>query len=67
VEIKAAHTWRKEYGTPLKALIDKGKLRAGYGTYLGTSELRDGQLRILPLKKFLKELASGNVLPADAG
>jgi hypothetical protein len=62
VEVKAATTWRTEYGASLKALIAQGTLQAGYGTYLGTTELKDGPLRIFPLKRFLKELSSGHVL-----
>jgi len=64
VEVKAATTWRREYGASLKALIVQGTLQAGYGTYLGTAELKDGPLRIFPLRRFLKELASGQVLVA---
>jgi predicted AAA+ superfamily ATPase len=62
VEVKAATTWRTEYGASLKALIVQGTLQAGYGTYLGTTELKDGPLRIFPLRRFLKELASGQVI-----
>lgn len=64
LEVKAASTWRIEYGAALKALIAHGSLRAGFGTYVGTAELEDGPLRIFPLKRFLKELASGHVLVA---
>jgi predicted AAA+ superfamily ATPase len=64
VEVKAATTWRREYGASLKALIVQGTLQAGYGTYLGAAELKDGPLRIFPLRRFLKELASGQVLVA---
>jgi hypothetical protein len=62
LEVKAASAWRPEYGASLKALLTQGSLQAGYGTYLGTAELKDGALRVLPLKRFLKELASGHVL-----
>jgi uncharacterized protein len=62
VEVKAAATWRNEYGTSLKSLIDQGSLQAGYGIYMGDAELKDGPLWIFPLKRFLKELASGGVL-----
>jgi predicted AAA+ superfamily ATPase len=64
VEVKAATTWRTEYGASLKSLLAQGSLQAGFGTYTGAAELKDGPLRILPLKRFLKELASGNVLAA---
>jgi len=65
LEVKAASTWRHEYGAALKALIAQGSLQAGFGTYLGSAELKDGPLRVFPLKRFLKELASGHVLVAS--
>lgn len=64
-EVKAATTWRNEFGASLKALIALGRLQAGYGTYLGAAELEDGPLRVFPLKRFLKELVSGHVLVAS--
>jgi predicted AAA+ superfamily ATPase len=67
VEVKAATSWRKEYGAPLKALMDQGNLQAGYGVYMGTAELKDGSLNVLPLKRFLRELASGHLLVAGRG
>jgi len=67
VEVKAAATWRREYGGPLKTLIDQGDLQAAYGVYMGTAELKDGSVRVFPLKRFLKELATGNVLVAGRG
>ena len=64
LEVKATTTWRTEFGAPLQALIAQGALQAGYGTYLGTPERKDGPLRIFPLKRFLNEMASGHVLLA---
>ncbi len=64
VSLKAATTGRNEYGASLKALIAQGSLQAGYGTYMGAAELKDRSLRVFPLKRFLKELASGHVLVA---
>lgn len=61
IEVKAATQWRG-YGGALKSLIDDRVIQSGVGVYTGTSELKDGPLRILPLKKFLKELAAGNIL-----
>jgi uncharacterized protein len=63
LEVKSATTWRNEYGTALKSLLAQGNLEAAYGVYLGTAQLKDGALRILPVRQFLRELASGNVLP----
>jgi hypothetical protein len=62
IEVKAAAQWRREFGGPLKSLIEDGVVHAGFGVYTGTPELRDGPLRVFPLKQFLKELSSGGVL-----
>ncbi len=62
IEVKAATTWRNEYGTSLKSLIAQRSLQAAYGIYLGDTELKDGPIRVLPMRRFLKELASGNIL-----
>ena len=58
----AATQWRREFGGPLKSLIEDGIVQFGFGVYTGTVELKDGPLRVLPLGKFLTELAAGNVL-----
>lgn len=62
IEVKASATWRREFGGPLKALVADGIVRAGFGVYTGTAELKDGPLRVLPLKTFLRELSAGRVL-----
>ncbi len=62
IEVKAAATWRHEFGGPLKQLISDGVVNTGFGVYAGSAELKDGPLRVLPLKQFLKALASGQVL-----
>ncbi|OHD73545.1 MAG: hypothetical protein A2177_12115, partial [Spirochaetes bacterium RBG_13_68_11] len=49
IEVKAAATWRREYGTPLKSLIDASAVQEGYGIYTGTSEMKDGPVRVMPL------------------
>lgn len=62
IEVKASATWRREFSGPLKALIDDKVVGAGFGVYTGTAELKDGPLRVLPLRTFLRELATGRVL-----
>lgn len=62
IEVKAATQWRRESGGALKSLVEDRIVQSGFGVYTGTVELKDGPLRVLPLKKFLKELASGDVL-----
>ena len=64
-EVKSATTWRNEYGAPLKSLIAEGALGAGFGIYAGDNELKDGPLRVLPLKQFLKALTAGQILPGS--
>lgn len=63
IEVKAAARWRREFGGPLKSLIADRIVDTGVGVYTGAVELKDGPLRVLPVKKFLAELARGNVLP----
>jgi uncharacterized protein len=62
IEVKAVAQWRREFGGPLKSLIDEGVVQSGFGVYTGATELKDGPLRVFPLKQFLRQLASGNVL-----
>ncbi len=62
IEVKASLTWRSDFGRPLKNLIADGIVKSGFGVYAGAAELKDGPLRVLPLKRFLKELAARDVL-----
>jgi len=62
IEVKAAATWRGEYGTAIKTLIANGVLTSGQGVYTGPVELKDGPLRIWLLMSLLKELTDGRVL-----
>jgi hypothetical protein len=67
LEVKAAVTWRSEYGTALKSLMAQGSLRAAYGVYLGDTELKDEGVRVFPIKRFFQALASGNILVPGRG
>ena len=62
VDVKSSQTWRREFGGPLKSLLADRVVHAGYGVYTGSAELKDGPLRVLPLLRFFKQLASGHVL-----
>jgi predicted AAA+ superfamily ATPase len=61
-EVKASTTWRTEYGSTVKGLMADGVLTSAHGIYTGPAELKDGPLRVWPLMRFFKELASGNIL-----
>lgn len=62
VEVKAASAWRREYGAVLKGLVDAGMLTAGHVVYLGHHELKDGAIRVWPLRRFLERLTAGHVI-----
>lgn len=62
VEVKASAVWRSEYGSAVKSLLAAGTLTAGFGIYTGAAELKDGALRILPVRRFFEELDAGRVL-----
>ncbi len=63
IEVKGSERWRSEFGVPLKGLLAGGIVQAGFGVYTGTLELKDGPLRVLPLRQFFKALAKGNLFP----
>ena len=62
IEVKATPRWRPADGAALRGLVDAGALRAGFGVYTGTAELKDGPLRVMPLTGFLRRLAAGDIL-----
>jgi predicted AAA+ superfamily ATPase len=66
IEVKASARWRPEFGRTLQELISEGVVGAGVGVYLGDTILRDGALRVLPLREFLRQLAVGKILPTAA-
>ncbi len=61
IEVKAAERWRSEFGGTLKGLLEEGIVQTGFGVYTGTVELKDGPLRVLPLKQFFRALAQGDL------
>ena len=62
IEVKAAATWRHEFGGALKGLIADGIVKTGLGIYTGNAELKDGPVRVFPLKSSFQALATGDVL-----
>jgi predicted AAA+ superfamily ATPase len=61
-EVKASRTWRPEFGRTLKELLGAGRLRRGYGVYLGADRLKDGNILVLPAVEFARELTRGQLL-----
>jgi predicted AAA+ superfamily ATPase len=62
VEVKASTVWRREHGAALRALLGERQLTSGHGVYTGTAELKDGQVRVWPIRRFLALLAAGEIL-----
>lgn len=61
-EVKSGHSWRKKYGKAIQEKLEKKILHRGYGIYLGERRLKIGDLEILPLKEFTRDLSSGKLL-----
>lgn len=62
MEVKAGPNWRREFGGPRSHSSRMAFLDSGVGVYTGAVELKDGPVRVLPVGRFLEELAAGRVL-----
>jgi len=62
IEVKASDRWESDSGRPLRDLIEGRVVARGFGVYLGAGQLRDGPVRVLPLRAFLRSLYAGEVL-----
>lgn len=62
VEVKAARTWRPEFGAALRELVRSKTISRGYGVYLGRDALRDGGVEVLPFAEFAARLQRGDVV-----
>jgi predicted AAA+ superfamily ATPase len=62
IEVKAAKTWRREDGAALAELAASRRITRAFGVYRGDQALKIGALHVLPVERFLAELAAGEVL-----
>jgi predicted AAA+ superfamily ATPase len=62
VEVKASAVWRGDHGAAVKRLLADRQLTSGHGVYAGSAELKDGPLRVWPVRRFLTRLAEGDIL-----
>jgi predicted AAA+ superfamily ATPase len=62
IEVKASAVWRRDHGAALKTLLADRQLTSGHGVYTGSRELKDGPLRVWPVRRFLGLLAAGEIL-----
>jgi predicted AAA+ superfamily ATPase len=62
IEVKSTNVWRSKFGNALNELIGEGVIKAGFGVYLGTSEIKDGKVHVFPFVDFVRKLSAGEIL-----
>ena len=61
IEVKASKKWDKSFNKGLDALIAAGKIKQAYGVYLGEEKLKNSNINVFPLKKFISFLHEGKL------
>ena len=56
IEIKYSKEWKTSFNDGLNVLLEKKHIQQGFGVYQGERELKQGAVRIFPLKIFLRKL-----------
>lgn len=64
IEVKSSSRWREADGRALKELLAAGTIQRAFGVYAGEHVLRDGAIEVLPVARFVRELAAGRILGA---
>ena len=67
IEVKTGTRWRDEYRRILMDLNAAGVISDPIGVYLGTTPLKHGAVRILPLKHFQRALAQDDIFGSSKG
>jgi predicted AAA+ superfamily ATPase len=62
IEVKAASRWKPDFGAALRTLVAERHLTAAHAVYTGAIELKDGPIRIWPVRTFFLRLAAGEIL-----
>lgn len=62
IEVKSSTAWRREDGLALQQLRTEGVVQRAFGVYRGARALRDGDIEVLPVGRFLERLWAGEVL-----
>jgi len=62
IEIKASERWKSEYGRAMKEFKSLKLIDKAFGVYLGKHELKDGPIRVLPVRQFLRIVENGDLL-----
>ena len=62
IEIKSSSKWKDEYSQGLITLLEEKKISKAIGVYLGDKKLKKNNILIYPLKDFLHELHTSQIL-----
>lgn len=61
IEVKASKKWDKSFNTGLETLLSAGKIKQAYGVYLGEERLKNANVNVYPLKKFISFMHEGKL------
>lgn len=62
IEVKSSRTWHKEFGAGLTTLLQAGKIAAGIGVYLGDEIIKQSEITVYPVDRFIQLLYEGRLL-----
>ncbi len=63
IEVKSADTFRRSYLRGLKSLKESFELHGAYVVYRGDDVLSYDDIKVLPVKEFIRRLNSGDIIP----
>lgn len=61
IEVKAAKKWDKSFNAGLETLLATGKIKHAYGIYLGAERLKNSNINVFPLQKFISFMHEGKL------
>lgn len=61
IEVKSTKKWDKKFNTGLETLLEAKKIKAAYGVYLGTEQLKVGNIEVLPFRHFVSKMYADNL------
>lgn len=61
IEVKASKKWDKSFNKGLETLLSAGKIKHAYGIYLGEERLKNSNINVFPLQKFIPFMHEGKL------
>lgn len=62
IEVKSSPRWKSEHSKALREMLEARSIRKAFGVYLGSEMLKDGKVRVLPLREFQRLLSRGEII-----